>query len=92
MKPIQSLPRLVIVGMVLVAVALSWGALAPSSAFADGSSSDPPMNLPTYDSIPGDGGSAAGDSSVDFTGELEESQLSTDEGLLSELMTLLYLL
>ena len=93
MKLIQSLPRLLLVGLILMAVAMLGTSMTPVSVSAEGGgSADPPIGPPTYDSIPETGGEAAADSSSDFSGESDENTTPIDGGLLSELMLLVYLL
>jgi hypothetical protein len=77
--------------MTVLMVALLGSFMVPLSASADGTSGDPPMEAPTYDTVPSDPGDTAGDSSEGFSGEPEAGNTSSGDGLLYELMTLILL-
>lgn len=94
MKKTQNLPRLVLMGMILLAVALMGTVTTPITATAEGGAGDPPINAPVVtDTITGGGGSTAGDSAEDLADDMADSYSPIgDGGLLYELLTLIPLL
>ncbi|MCP4686253.1 MAG: hypothetical protein GY867_12510 [bacterium] len=90
MRPTQSISRLILAGIIFVAIALAGTVLSPLSVSAEGNQ-DPPVESPTFDSIPG--GSPAGDSDADFAGDDSVTNTSSVvEDLLYGASTLLALM
>ncbi len=85
-------PHLILTLMMFFAIALVGTAMTPVTVSADGTGYDPPVGIPTTDSIPVGGGDPAADADADFSGDETDATSSYGDGLFYELMTLVALM